>query len=100
MHVRGDQWPVFIYADLKFDPQNPWSGLLRNELLVMVHVPKHDANIYCTLLQAYKHAFTSPSSVDFNEPKSTRSGNTQIHGMTSVTAASVAYIATQVVKYL
>ena len=99
MHAQKNQWPV-IYADLKFDPKNPWSGLLRNELLVMVCVPKHDANIYRTLLQAYKHVFTSPSSVDFDEPKSTRSGNARIHRMTSVTAASVAYIATQVIKYL
>jgi hypothetical protein len=46
-------------------------------------------------LQAYKHVFTSPSSVD-REPKATRSGNARIHGMTQVTLPSVAYIATQV----
>jgi hypothetical protein len=47
-------------------------------------------------IQAFKHVFTSPSSVEFDEPKATRSGNARIHGMTSVTPASVAYIATQV----
>jgi hypothetical protein len=46
-------------------------------------------------LQAFKHVFTSPSSVD-QEPKATRSGNARIHGMTQVTPASVAYVATQV----
>ena len=45
--------------------------------------------------QAYKHIFTSPSSVD-KEPKATRSGNARIHGMTQVTSASIAYVATQV----
>jgi hypothetical protein len=45
--------------------------------------------------EAYKHVFTSPSSVD-QEPKATRSGNARIHGMTSVTPASIAYVATQV----
>jgi hypothetical protein len=45
--------------------------------------------------QAYKHVFTSPSSVD-REPKATRSGNARIHGMTRVTLPSIAYIATQV----
>ena len=45
--------------------------------------------------QAFKHVFTSPSSVD-KEPKATRSGNARIHGMRSVTAGSIAYIATQV----
>lgn len=46
--------------------------------------------------QAYKHIFTSPSSVE-KEPKATRSGNARIHGMTQVTPASIAYIATQVI---
>jgi len=46
-------------------------------------------------LQAYKHIFTSPSSVS-KVPKATRSGNARIHGMTSVTPGSIAYIATQV----
>lgn len=48
-------------------------------------------------IQAYKHIFTSPSSVD-QEPKATRSGNARIHGMTAVTPASIAYVATQVRK--
>jgi len=46
-------------------------------------------------VSAYKHIFTSPSSVE-KQPKATRSGNARIHGMTEVTAASIAYIATQV----
>lgn len=45
--------------------------------------------------QAFKYIFTSPSSVD-KEPKATRSGNARLHGMTKVTPASIAYIATQV----
>jgi hypothetical protein len=36
MHVRGDQWPYFLYADLAYDPDDPWNGLLRNQLLVFV----------------------------------------------------------------
>ena len=46
-------------------------------------------------LQAYRHIFTSPSSVE-KEVKATRSGNAHIHGMTRVTPASLAYIATPV----
>ncbi|KAF8337286.1 hypothetical protein F5887DRAFT_830303, partial [Amanita rubescens] len=45
-------------------------------------------------VQAFKHIFTSPSSVE-KENKATRSGNARIHGMTRVTAASLAYVATQ-----
>ncbi|KIJ13610.1 hypothetical protein PAXINDRAFT_13568 [Paxillus involutus ATCC 200175] len=46
------------------------------------------------LVSAFKHIFTSPSSVD-QEPKATRSGNARIHGMRCVTKASIAYITTQ-----
>ncbi|KAG1899724.1 uncharacterized protein F5891DRAFT_953484 [Suillus fuscotomentosus] len=79
MLVCGDQWPIFLYAHHIYDPEDPWSSLLRSRLLTC----------------AYKHVFTSPSSVD-KEPKATRSGNARLHGMNSVTIASIAYIATQV----
>ncbi|KAG1890410.1 hypothetical protein F4604DRAFT_1876902 [Suillus subluteus] len=77
--VCRDQWPVFLYAHHTYDAKDPWCGLLRSRLLVC----------------AYKHIFTSPSSVD-REPKATRSGNAPLHGMNSITIASMAYIATQV----
>ncbi|KAG2056215.1 hypothetical protein BDR06DRAFT_981606 [Suillus hirtellus] len=77
--ISGDQWPLFVYANEVFDPEDPWNGLLRSRLLV----------------NAFRHIFTSPSSVD-KEPKATRAGNARIHGMTTVTSASVAYVATQI----
>ncbi|KAG1856000.1 hypothetical protein DFJ58DRAFT_716109 [Suillus subalutaceus] len=77
--VCGDQWPVFLYANQTYDDEDPWCGLLRSRLLT----------------SAYKHVFTSPSSVD-KDPKATRSGNARLHGMSCVTIASIAYIATQV----
>ncbi|KAG2039792.1 hypothetical protein BDR03DRAFT_933075 [Suillus americanus] len=77
--VRGDQWPMFLYAGYEYDPEDPWRGLLRGEILVF----------------GFKHVFTSPSSVD-KEPKATRSGNAYLHGMKSVTKGSLAYVATQV----
>ena len=96
--VTGDQWPLLLYADGKYDPEEPWDGLFRNKLLVWVcfqcliygirFVEARD-------LQAFKHIFTSPSSVEI-DAKATRSGNARIHGMTQVTTASLAYIATQV----
>ncbi|KIM72920.1 hypothetical protein PILCRDRAFT_81530, partial [Piloderma croceum F 1598] len=79
MAVSGDQWPIFVYHGYNYDPDDPWNSLFRSTLLVSV----------------YKHIFTSPSSVE-KEPKATRSGNARIHGMTKVTAASIAYVATQV----
>ncbi|KAG1844984.1 hypothetical protein F4604DRAFT_1884361 [Suillus subluteus] len=77
--VSGDQWPLFLYANEAYDPDDPWNGLLRSRLLI----------------NAFRHVFTSPSSVE-KEPKATRAGNARLHGMTTVTAPSVAYIATQV----
>jgi len=76
--IRGDQWPLLLYENEKYDPEDPWNGLFRNHLLVW----------------AFKHIFTSPSSVE-KEVKATRSGNARIHGMTRVTTASLAYVATQ-----
>ncbi|KAJ3534367.1 hypothetical protein NMY22_g6959 [Coprinellus aureogranulatus] len=77
--VAGSHWPIFVYKDEKFNPDSPWMGLFKNELLI----------------KGFKHVFTSPSSVD-DEPKATRSGNARIHGMSFVTPASIAYIATQI----
>ena len=45
--------------------------------------------------QAYKHIFTSPSSVE-KETKATHLGNALLHGMLQVMSASITYIATQV----
>ncbi|KAG6913971.1 hypothetical protein DXG01_003232 [Tephrocybe rancida] len=77
--VQGDEWPVFIYAGYSYDSEVPWTGAFRSTLL----------------LNAFKHIFTSPSSIE-KENKATRSGNARIHGMVSVTPASIAYVATQV----
>ncbi|KAN0076869.1 hypothetical protein V8E55_010724 [Tylopilus felleus] len=78
IQVSGDQWPVFLYANNTNNAEDPWNGLLRSGLLV----------------SAFKHIFTSPSSVD-QEPRATHSGNPRIHGMRSVTNASIAYVAMQ-----
>ncbi|KAG1823891.1 uncharacterized protein BJ212DRAFT_1444806 [Suillus subaureus] len=77
--VHGDQWPMFLYAGCIYDPEDPWKGLLRSEILIF----------------GFKHVFTSPSSVD-KEPKATHSSNTYLHSMKSVTKGCLAYIATQV----
>ncbi|TFK17107.1 hypothetical protein FA15DRAFT_683610 [Coprinopsis marcescibilis] len=76
----GDQWPRFLYQSCEYNPEDPWNGLLQSGLLV----------------SAYKHVFTSPSSVDSREPRATRSCNARLHGMTSTMIGSLAYIATQV----
>lgn len=34
--VSGDQWPLFLYANEAYDPEDPWNGLLRTRLLINV----------------------------------------------------------------
>ncbi|KAF8223950.1 hypothetical protein L208DRAFT_1314209, partial [Tricholoma matsutake] len=77
--VPSDQWPILLYKEHKYDPEDPWDGLLQSAILVL----------------AYKYIFTSLSSVE-KEPKATHSRNAHIHRMTQVTMASITYIATQV----
>ncbi|KIJ10469.1 hypothetical protein PAXINDRAFT_86064 [Paxillus involutus ATCC 200175] len=74
IQVAGDQWLIFLYTNYTYNAKDPWNGLLRSGLLI----------------SAFKHIFTSPSSVD-QEPKATRSGNARIHGMQAVTKASIGY---------
>ena len=97
LSASGDQWAIFLYKNSVTNPEKPWEGLFRNELLVMVRIGnKYLRGAFSSFItQAYKHIFTSPSSVE-SETKATRSGNARIHGMTSITMASLAYVATQV----
>ncbi|KAL4063283.1 hypothetical protein V8B97DRAFT_2026475 [Scleroderma yunnanense] len=78
IQVAGDQWPMFLYANYMYDPEDPWNGLLCSGLLI----------------SAFKHIFMSPSSVD-QEPKATCSGNAHIHSMCLMMKVSLAYITTQ-----
>lgn len=95
--VSGDQWPVLLYKDELYDAENPWRGLFKNRLLILVSMisSRQPHSFSSVSLKAFKHIFTSPSSVE-KEPKATRSGNARIHGMIAVTIPSIAYVATQV----
>ncbi|KAJ3514482.1 hypothetical protein NMY22_g14718 [Coprinellus aureogranulatus] len=75
----GTDWPVFLYENEKPDPEDMWRGLFRGRLLIL----------------GFKHVFISPSSAE-DISRATRAGNARINGMTHVTPASIAYIATQV----
>ncbi|KAF9228046.1 hypothetical protein BS17DRAFT_793615 [Gyrodon lividus] len=54
IQAAGDQWPVLLYASYTYNVKDPWNGLLCSGLLV----------------SAFKHIFTSLSSVH-QEPKAT-----------------------------
>ncbi|KAF9558889.1 hypothetical protein CPC08DRAFT_808973 [Agrocybe pediades] len=83
--MDGSDYPNFLHST-NIDKDRLWLSFLKGGLLV----------------QAYKHVFTSLSSARVSRESaasssaSTRAGNAQLYGMTSVTKASIAYIATQV----
>ncbi|TFK46793.1 hypothetical protein OE88DRAFT_1600122, partial [Heliocybe sulcata] len=82
--VNGSHFPQFLYEGT-YNDDAPWVGLLRGPLLI----------------KGYKHIFISPSSADASDgdTQTRRSGNAQLHGMMTVTPASLAYVAVQVRTY-
>jgi len=40
MTAHGDQWPLLLYAKQEFNPDEPWDGLFRNQLLIWVGTHK------------------------------------------------------------
>jgi hypothetical protein len=96
MAVSGDQWPMLVYANQEYDPNDPWSKLFRSQLLIYVSVIHINVDLHRYLApKAFKYIFTSPSSVE-KEVKAMWLGNARIHGMTTVTTASIAHTTTQV----
>ena len=97
LQVLGNQWPMLLYASYTYDPDDPWNSLLHSGILILVsHCSWHLWLLMPTHSQAYKHIFTSPSSIDFKELKATHSCNARIYGMHSIMKASIAYVAMQV----
>jgi len=47
MAVTGDQWPMLLYANQHYDPDDPWSGLFRNQILIYVSVVSAVVGFYC-----------------------------------------------------
>lgn len=34
--VAGDHWPILLYKNYEYDPEDVWKGLLRSDILVSV----------------------------------------------------------------
>ena len=67
MQVPGDQWLIFIYVHCEYNPEDVWKGAFRCAILIAVSEIQSPVNFqsnFQTYLQAFKHIFTSPSSVD------------------------------------
>jgi hypothetical protein len=59
MAVSGDQWPIFLYHGYTYDPDDPWNGLFRSNLLVSVGSTWRSLDIYVLIVvsgvQTYIH---------------------------------------------
>jgi hypothetical protein len=47
MAVAGDQWPMLLYANQHYDPDDPWNGLFRGQILIYVSVIPAVVGFYC-----------------------------------------------------
>jgi hypothetical protein len=41
MVIPGDQWPLFLYAGYDYDPEDPWKGLFRSQILISASLAFH-----------------------------------------------------------
>lgn len=51
--VPGEHWPTFVYEDHEYDPMEPWQGLFKGRLLVLVCSAL--ACIECSLITLLRH---------------------------------------------
>ena len=58
IQVAGDQWPVFLYANYTYYPEDPWNGLLHSGLLVSVGLQTPLSRCYCLTIEN-RHSSTS-----------------------------------------
>jgi hypothetical protein len=65
MIVAGDQWPVFLYEGYKYDPEDPWTGLLRSSLLVTVRIVNMNTYHSSQLIFARLSSISSHHPVQF-----------------------------------
>src|ERR1700733_7490622 len=65
MAVAGDQWPVFIYESYNYDPDNPWTGLLRSSLLLTVHILNMNPHHSFQLVFIRLSSISSPHQAQF-----------------------------------
>src|ERR1700733_4072441 len=60
--VPGDQWLILLYKDYRYDPEDPWKGLLRSTILVLVSFPLSLPCISSLTSTCTRHLYCRPSS--------------------------------------
>jgi hypothetical protein len=54
-----------LFVNQEYNADNPWEGLFRSQLLVWVSILSAQSSLSSLdFTQAFKHIFTSPSSVE------------------------------------
>ena len=60
MAVPGDQWPLLVYANQEYDPEEPWDGLFRSSLLVWVSTHSFSFVLLFTVVACRRTSISSP----------------------------------------
>ena len=78
--IKATSFPMLLYDEAKFDPNNPYSGLFQGPLL----------------LKFYRHVFTGPKSWKDGKPSGGKSPRGIQHKLKAPTPRTIAYVAVMV----
>lgn len=96
--IRTKHWPSFLYDEGEYDRDERDKGLFKGYLLLWVHLSTSYVVVstIISLLQVYRHIFTSPSSAIGKVRKGTKPSKAQIYGMKQASGRMIAYACIQV----
>ena len=93
----AQNYPLFLWKDDIYDDDSPFTGFLRNILLVKVRgFIYKSAGSTLNPSQALRHIAISPSSADSGGNHSSKKGYAALNGITKVTVPAIAYSAVMV----
>lgn len=78
--IKASSFPMFLYDEAKFDPNNLYSGLFQGPLL----------------LKFYRHVFTRPKSWKDGKPNGGKQPRGIQHKLKAPTPRTIAYVAVMV----
>jgi hypothetical protein len=96
IQICAAEWPAFLYDQKQYNPKYEETGILKGEVLVQVCFSLLFNICMLTFQKAFRHIFTGPSSAICGRSESTKPSKAQLHGLTAVTARTIAYAAVQV----
>ena len=96
--IRTKHWPSFLYDKGEYDKEECDKGLFKGFLLLQVCFTSSYlvVSTIISLLQVYRHIFTSPSLAIGKVRKGMKPSKAQIYGMKRASGRTIAYACVQV----